>query len=228
MSSDNGDQRRVVSVLSRFQRKDEQHVNGLLRQLRVLAIMSVVGMGGVLGLTAGPAGAATAHPARTTILASSTDAASIGPGYSFGPIYNAGTGWCLGITGGDDDAPAIQWNCNGDKDQQWHVGQANSAFPSYYQIVNDDNQCLGISGGKTTEDTQAVGWTCLGSSHMDQYWYIDLASCDGISDFSLWNLGSEYVLGVQGGSITEGAPVVQFAWQSNTCNNQNWYGQNEP
>jgi hypothetical protein len=198
-------------------------------------------LSGALAVAAAPAGAAvtgmggpaTARHATALASASTGSAPSITTGTSLGFLYDAVGGACLGITGGNDDAPAELWNClSGHKDQQWHVGSAYG--DGYHQIVNGDGECLGVAGGSHAAGAQVVGWNCLGTSHGDQYWSISVSSCDGFGDFSLVNLATDtslgvpYVLGTKGGVTTPGTPAVQWPWQNDTCNNQNWYGSNYP
>jgi hypothetical protein len=133
------------------------------------------------------------------------------------PRENINSLKCLGITGGEDDAPAVQWTCNAAANQGWKTGSCNSA--GWCQIVNGDGECLGIAGGSASEGAQVVGWTCLGTGHPDQYW-------GGIPinanwDFAFENYHSRMVLGVAGGSTAQGAAVVQ--WPFTNAPNQWWY-----
>jgi Ricin-type beta-trefoil lectin domain len=134
------------------------------------------------------------------------------------PIVNFNSGYCLGIAGGNDDAPAVQWTCDGSANQSWTQG-SEYGNTSYFQIVNGDGQCLGVLGGSTDEGAPVYGWTCLGPGHPDQYWTVVKSSTHHYVYFV--NLNSGLVLGVSGNSTTQGASVVQWANQ-NTPNNQLW------
>jgi hypothetical protein len=133
---------------------------------------------------------------------------------------------CLGITGGDSNAPAVQWTCDaGHPDQEWYEG-AEYGTTGFYQLKNatGSGQCLGVAAASTAEGAQVVGWDCL-PSHLDQYWY-PLASCgDGAYEAWLnlgaWTAGKEYVFGVTGNSNAVGAPVILWQYQG-ACNNQYW------
>jgi hypothetical protein len=189
----------------------------LRTRIRILALASALGVAVLVAAAAMPASAAT------TSLPSpgSTDAFQ---------VYNYNSGLCLGITGGEDKAPAVQWTCLGTShpDQYWHWGTTvggyvvdpdGNVLPAY-QLINGDGECLGIEGGETTEGADAVGWTCLGTGHPDQYWALDTyISCSGYNP--LIDLNSGYVLGVLGNSTKVGASVVQWAYQG-VCNNQFW------
>lgn len=125
---------------------------------------------------------------------------------------------CLGIAGGASDADAVLWDCNGHPDQTWHIGQQN--FDGYYQLINGDNQCLGVAGGSTTEGADIVGWTCNG--HPDQYWLINTnIDCGGgFNPILNFNAGG-YVVAVAGNSTANGAHIVIWPYQGK-CNNQFW------
>jgi len=134
----------------------------------------------------------------------------------------AGRTLCLGISGGDDDAPAVQWTCNGHPDQIWHLGLewGNSA---YYQLINNDDQCLGVAGGSIAQGARVVGWTCS-TGAPNQYWSAGSASCGLYHPY--YNLGTvldgtDLVLGVSGNSLEAGASVVIWSFQDR-CNNQYW------
>jgi Ricin-type beta-trefoil lectin domain-like len=193
-------------------------MNGRSRRSRLLAIASILGLLCALALVAAPAGAAaTARHASTPISISAKNAPSIG--YPLGFILNW-TGLCLGISGGADDAPAVQWYClNGHPDQQWSTGAGNSG--GFYQLINNDGQCLGVAGGSTAQGAQVVGWKCLGTSHPDQYWFIDHAVPMCGPYYPIANYKSGRYLGVAGGSTLAGAKVVIWNYQA-TCNNQFW------
>jgi hypothetical protein len=75
-----------------------------------------------------PAAAATTlhdpgRAARISVAAIHVSADSADPFNLYN--YNsqaAGRTLCLGISGGKDDAPAVQWPCNGHPDQIWLAG----------------------------------------------------------------------------------------------------------
>jgi len=135
------------------------------------------------------------------------------------PLPNYNSGDCLGILGGADDAPAVQWPCDGSANQTWSYG-SQDGDTGYYQLVNGDGQCLGVLGGSTAEGAAVYGWTCLGPTHPDQYW--EPVESAFIPDYHyLVNLNSGLVVGVLGNSTAQGASVVQWANQD-TANNQLW------
>ena len=149
-------------------------------------------------------------------------------------LVNYASGYCLGIAGGSPTVgtDAVQWNCNGNPDQQWAVRSTTTVDGVVFdQLESNDNAlCLGVSGGSTTEGAKLVGWNCLGTDHQDQWWAnIDSEAsggpyCDGyepIANLKDAEAGKTYVIGTQGGSSAEGADLVQWNWQK-TCNNQYW------
>jgi len=187
-------------------------------RLTIAAAALGVAAATMLGLAAAaPANADTAPPAQPAQPAQQTASPALS-GSAPSVLVNFNSNDCLGILGGADDAPAVQWPCNGSPDQSWTLGSEYSDS-AYFQIVNGDGQCLGVLGGSTGEGASVYGWTCLGPSHPDQYWTL-LGS--GTSGYSyLLNLNSGLVLGVLGNSTAQGASVVQWANQ-NTPNNQLW------
>lgn len=101
---------------------------------------------------------------------------------------------------------------------------AQAAPPeSIYQLINNNNRCLGIAGGNMTDGTPAVQWTCNG--HVDQEWVVaptnngwyelvNQATYDN-GDPTNWSC-----LGVAGGSLALGAIMV--IWHCNGHLDQQW------
>jgi len=136
------------------------------------------------------------------------------------PLQNYGAGLagnflCV-TTGGKNDNPASLYTCNGSKEQTWGWGKTISG--SFKQLINGDGQCLGVTGGSKSQNARVVGWTCLGTSHPDQYWSV--GSCLSLCVF--FNYHSGYVLSVLNGSTALNAAVVQASYNSNR-NDQFWY-----
>src|SRR5215469_12098266 len=186
---------------------------------RLVAGASVVVMaGGVL------AGAADAAPGSARLLAHVPAGATAN---TF-ELVNEHSHLCLGISGGLDNAPAVQFACNGHPDQQWRWGSGNHSDGDYVQLINNDNECLGVAGGSTATDARVVGWQCLGSNHTDQYWFAD--STDAAMDcyplgggvMFLVNFHSDDAVGVLGNSTASDASVVQWSLQQQ-CICLAWY-----
>jgi Ricin-type beta-trefoil lectin domain-like len=197
--------------------------NNLMSKRLITAMSAACLTGGLLAAAAAPANAAAA-PGRSHRLAPaspvSIPAPGVRPDSSF-EVVNYNSGLCLGISGDKNDQPAVQFTCNGNADQQWHWGSQNASYSGWYQLVNGNGSCLGVSGGSLSEGASVVGFSCLGSTHYDQYWTPLGYSCSGY--VPLDDLNSNYVLGVSGNSTAVGAAVVQWAYQG-ACNNQFWYG----
>ena len=151
------------------------------------------------GLTATSASAATTAPAGTAAA-------------GWFHIVNFNSALCLGISGGDDDAPAVQWPCENVDNQEWSWGAEDGFFPAYRRLENNNNQCLGVAGGSREAGARVYGWTCNGDSN--QYWYAN--------GNVIYNFSSGLVLGVAGNSTEPGAAVVQ--WPANGALNQVWTG----
>jgi hypothetical protein len=145
------------------------------------------------------------------------------PDTSFPPgtftFVNYNSSLCLGINGSGD---AGQWPCTYVNDQAWHQG-AQYGNSGYFQVINVNGQCLGVSGASRSQGARVVGFRCI-SSHPDQYWTVNTSvTCikSGITFYPIINKNSGQVLGVAGNSLSRSAAVVQWPYQS-ICNNQFW------
>src|ERR1700683_2568704 len=103
---------------------------------------------------------------------------------------------CLGIS----DGAAVQALCTESADQTWHWGSSYGSS-TYQQLVNNNNQCLGIAGSSTAEGADVVASTC-NTSRLDQYWWT-IYDGNGYSWFVNYNSG--LVIGVLAGSTSPGA-----------------------
>jgi hypothetical protein len=173
----------------------------LNRRVRYPAVTGITMASAVVlaALGATGASAATAAPAAAATSASFH-------------VVNFNSGLCLGVSGGADDAPAVQWPCERVANQEWNWGSANGVFFAYRQLVNGNGQCLGVAASSKNEGARVYGWRCDGS--FDQYWFA--------SGSLVYNLNSSLVLGVAGNSAEAGAAVVQ--WPSTGALNQVWSG----
>ena len=197
------------------------------RNLRLLVAAITLALAGGLATAVAPAASATiAGVPQQAVSTRSITASAVTTS-----ILNSHSGRCLGINSSRD---AGIWNCTGGADQTWHWGSANSRNGDYHQIINKKGQCLGVAGGSTANGARIVGWSCLGSGHVDQYW---LYSCVWLGEGSnlcvLNNLGTPVnayslggkVIGVSGGSTANGAAAV--LWTNTTGPHfhvdQGWY-----
>lgn len=134
----------------------------------------------------------------------------------------AGNYKCIGIAGSPPDGNAGDWSCSGQPDQAWHWGASNPQ--GWTQLVNGRGQCLGVAGGSDSAGARIVGWSCLGSGHPDQYWAPGssvFSGADTLLNYNGYaNGGSAWLIGVQGGSLANGAPLV--LWSSNNNPDQSW------
>jgi hypothetical protein len=125
---------------------------------------------------------------------------------------------CLGTKDGQNDQVAWLWQCNSHPDQTWHTGNYSSTDPTYFQIVNGNNMCLGVDNSALNEGADVVGWVCNG--HRDQYWTFVDSNCDDYQPIR--NLNSGMVVGVSDNGDSNGDAIVQWEWQQQ-CNNQYWF-----
>ncbi len=136
--------------------------------------------------------------------------------------------WCLGTQDHRDDAQAILQYCDtGPGDTLWHVGSENPTHAGYYQIINANNQCLGVYGGSTAQGADIVSWTCLGPTHPDQYWKAGkrCGSAQVDQRYLFQDLESGYVMGVAGNGTDRGDVLRQQPFNSGIAcedNGQFW------
>jgi hypothetical protein len=136
--------------------------------------------------------------------------------FSFESItdLNAGYERCIGISG----TTAGAWNCTYVNDQLWHEGGEIDGSSGYYQFVNAKGQCLGVAGGSDQREAAIVGWTCLGTTHPDQYWGVITSQQGSVWTLINWNSG--YAIDLKNGNINNGAPLWQYTWIGGNPNQQ--------
>jgi len=129
--------------------------------------------------------------------------ASPGYGGGAGPIY------CAGVAAGNvntDGTQIIIWPCiAGAQDQQWTEVPLNDTWFSLRNGSNS-NQCMGVAAGGVNNGAQMVAWHFYGAGN--QYWRKDPSSHPGCYYFT--NMGSQLLLGVKGGSMSRGTPLMQW------------------
>jgi hypothetical protein len=190
---------------------------------RIIALAATMALAGGLttlavGAPAAIAPAAAAHgPASGSLGIRPAGVGSIAEDSVFTfVLFNLNSFLCLGISGGKDDAPAVQWTCEEVANQEWHYG-AEYGNSGYYQLINGDGECLGVAGSSKSKGARVYGWTCNG--HLDQYW-----QGVGISDGTVFNnYNSGLVLGVAGNSKAVGAAVVQWPYGGDVETNLNQF-----
>jgi hypothetical protein len=133
-----------------------------------------------------------------------------------GKFLMNGDGLCLGIQGGRDLAPAVQWKCESTYNQLWYPGLMNGA--GAVEIKNEDNQCLGVEDGDANEGEIVYGWTCI-TSHPDQYWYVIVS--DGAETIENYKNRNLY-LSVDGCNNTGGDFINVWGWAGRTCQLWAW------
>ncbi len=92
-----------------------------------------------------------------------------GDGYT--EVINVRSGRCLGVAGGNlsNGGKIVQWNCNGNKDQQWRrLARDNGEF----SFVNlNSGKCLDLANGNTNNNVQFHQWNCS-ATNRNQRFYI--------------------------------------------------------
>jgi hypothetical protein len=191
----------------------------MFRLIRAVPLASVAILGtlmtGVPAASAAPARHAVQLDARTAASApdlSAAPAAVVIPLDLPGNIVNQYTGKCIGIANG----VAGDWTCTHNADQTWHWGA--SVATGWYQLINGNGQCLAVDGGTIRQGSRILGFKCVGSA--DQYWwrYAGVGPISNYKGFS--DPDTAWVIGVGGGSTSNGAPVV--LWPDDGSTNQLW------
>jgi hypothetical protein len=140
--------------------------------------------------------------AASTVSVNTAQAATFPPN----AIGNWHSGRCLGIS---TNGLAGIWNCTTNPDQTWHWGGSLDPEVTWFrQLINGNNQCLGVQGGSTAVGARVVAWACDGKPN--QYWGPDSVTGEAV----LKNLNDGY-LGVGGVRVSNGAPVVQWSFTGN-------------
>lgn len=107
----------------------------------------------------------------------------------------------------------IQWTCNPlSFDRMWDVDWVSGGNGDRYTFKNHNSgKCLAMPNASTANGTQAIQWTCNGSS--EQQWIVD-------SIGRIRNVNSDKCLADPNSSTTNGTEVVQ--WTCTTNSDQLW------
>ena len=132
--------------------------------------------------------------------------------YRILPTHVAGTTMCADVTGRStaSGADVIQWNCNGQTNQQWIFAHMGGGI---YEIrAVHSNLCLGVSGNSAANGADVVQLTCNASS--GQRWLVrPVSGQSGVFEL-LPQTGTNVCLDVSGASTAAGADIVQWACNS--------------
>jgi hypothetical protein len=66
--------------------------------------------------------------------------------------------------------PIVQWDCNNHPDQTWVVDSLDGGWTTIRNSVNQ-NKCLGVWAGGTTDGSNLVIWDCDRSQN--QKWFLE-------------------------------------------------------
>ncbi|MER9061847.1 RICIN domain-containing protein [Mesorhizobium sp. M0698] len=126
-------------------------------------------------------------------------------------LANMQTGKCLAVAEGrvDNNAPAVQFNCDGDQWRRWKLVETDDGF----QLQNvRTGKCLTIAGGVSTDDdVPALQFNC--DRDPSRFWSIRAADPEVV----LVNRQTERCLSVAEGRTDNNAPTVQF-----DCDGSQW------
>jgi hypothetical protein len=132
-------------------------------------------------------------------------------------IRNSNSNMCVGIANG----LAGQWYCTTHNDQTWHRGGSwDWNGKTYTQLINGNNQCLGLQYPDSTyRGERVVASACNGSA--DEYWSYAGMNSNTYVETNIVNLDSGMVMGVSGSSKANGAAIVEWTWNGNL--DQYWW-----
>jgi hypothetical protein len=186
-------------------------------RLRRALAAAVVALAATIGVVAGGL-AVTAGPAHATALP--------------GELLNLGSSSCLA---GDGD-PGFQPNrqdpiqeeiypCDRSAGQQWTprpLSRRNAVAASAYELVDGNNNCLGVPGASQA-DGAPVEWQPCGQSGAAQQWTPYLPTpANQYHSFELVNLQTSQCLGIFRAATAPGSLAVQ--WPCDYSANQLWNG----
>jgi hypothetical protein len=183
-----------------------------MRGIRLRAAATALGAACIVLGVASTAGAVTAGGGDTV---HSRTAALAPPVKGTFTLSNGNSSLCLGITGGKDDADAVQEDCNNAVDQIWNAG-SEYGKTGYYRLINWDGECLGVRNGGKAATARVTGWQCDATK---QYYWKWVSSAGG--EYHLVNYNSGMALGVLNNSRSVGAAVVQVPEQG-ASGSQQW------
>ncbi|MFC7895944.1 RICIN domain-containing protein [Streptomyces sp. NPDC057381] len=154
------------------------------------------------------AGAASA--ALMTVVGLAPTASAAG-----GHALKNGYGYCLGSLNGANRTVGYMWSCNGNRDQIWSFNPVGEDVRGgFYQVINGNGQCLGVSGASTARGKNISVWDCNGNP--DQKWYWK----SGSSGATIINRNSNLCL-AGSGSFGKGTNAIQ--WGCNGNKDQKWF-----
>ena len=105
------------------------------------------------------------------------------------------------------------------------LGVIDENVPHFIARKNAENnvgQCLGVDSGFTTKGARIRAGRCV-ATNSDQYWgFLRNPSCSLTADpwEYLLNFKSQWIIGVQGGNMTNGTSLVQ--WSTDCHADQVW------
>jgi hypothetical protein len=103
----------------------------------------------------------------------------------------------------------VQFTCFGQSNQKWDMNPTDVA--DEYQIVNQNSgKCLEISEAQVTANAWAQQWDCNGRPHQKFRLSETGSAWNGLRIFTFRPVHSGLCLTVLGGTIADGAQIIQF------------------
>jgi hypothetical protein len=95
------------------------------------------------------------------------------PGYYNIYWYSGGYARCLAVKNAsmDDNAPILQFDCNGGDNEEWYVSHRAGQTAYYYQIINHKSKkCLTVKNNGTANGSTLLQFTCNGGKNQSWFW----------------------------------------------------------
>jgi len=104
--------------------------------------------------------------------------------------------------------PALDVSVSPDGTRTIEAGTAATSGPYYMQFYHS-NQCAEVPGPSRTEGLGLDQWKCVAQSN--EWWYLDYAlTWYGVDYFRIRSAYSGQCMNVSGGSVNNGARVIQY------------------
>ena len=134
----------------------------------------------------------------------------------------ANRSYYLGVSGGAQCTPGrqcwvnpgtqmITYQLSGLDQRFYSAAPGTGTVQEYYADFNYSGMCVGVAGGSTSNGANLVTWECNGSN--DQSWQLKKAEDYGAPYTGCYvfiNQNSGQVMGVAGGTVNNGAKVIQW------------------
>jgi hypothetical protein len=95
------------------------------------------------------------------------------PGYYNIYWYSGGSRRCLAVKNAsmDDNAPILQFDCNGGDNEEWYTNHRSGQTAGYYELRNHKSKkCLTVKNNGTANGSTLLQFTCNGGKNQSWLW----------------------------------------------------------